>query len=52
VFIAALVAFSGKDFPLSLVSDSFADGGALVVGTVAFAVIIAVIYRWVARQRE
>jgi putative OPT family oligopeptide transporter len=52
VLIAALVAFSGKDFPLSLVSDSFADGGALVVGTVAFAVIIAVIYRWVARQRE
>jgi putative OPT family oligopeptide transporter len=52
VLIAALVAFSGKDFPLSVVSDSFADGGALVVGTVAFAVTIALLYRWVARQRE
>jgi hypothetical protein len=29
VLIAALVAFSGKDFPLSLVSDSFADNGAV-----------------------
>jgi putative OPT family oligopeptide transporter len=52
VLIAGLVAFSGKDFPLSLVGDSFADNGALVLGTVVFAVTIVVMYRWVARQRE
>jgi putative OPT family oligopeptide transporter len=52
VFIAALVAFSGKDFPLALVGDSFADSGALVLGTIVFAVTVAVMYRWVARQRE
>jgi putative OPT family oligopeptide transporter len=52
VLIAGLVAFSGKDFPLSLVSDSFADSGALVLGTVAFAVTVLLMYRWVARQRE
>ncbi|MFL6606271.1 MAG: OPT family oligopeptide transporter [Steroidobacteraceae bacterium] len=52
VFIAALVAFSGKDFPLSLVGDSFADNGALVLGPVVFAITVAVMYRWVARQRE
>jgi hypothetical protein len=42
VLIATLVAFSGKNFPLSLVSDSFADNGALVFGTVVFAVTIVV----------
>ena len=52
VLIAALVAFSGKDFPLSLVGDSFADGAAVVLGPVAFAVIALVMYRWVARLRE
>jgi putative OPT family oligopeptide transporter len=51
VLIAGLVAFSGKDFPLSLVSDSFANRGALLVGTVAFALTVAVLYRWVARLR-
>jgi len=49
--IAALVAFSGKDFPLSLVNDSFADNGALVLGTIVFAVTVALLYRWVGRQR-
>lgn len=52
VLIARLVAFSGKDFPLSLVSDSFAGSGALVLSTVAFAVTVLLMYRWVARQRE
>jgi putative OPT family oligopeptide transporter len=52
VLIAALVAFSGQDFPLSLVGDTFADGGAVVLGTVAFAVIVLVMYRWVARLRQ
>jgi len=52
VLIAGLVAFSGKDFPLSLVSDSFADNGALVLGADVFAITVAVMYQWVARQRE
>ena len=52
VLIAALVAFSGKDFPLGLVGDQFADGPAVVIGTVAFAVAIALMYRWVIRLRR
>jgi putative OPT family oligopeptide transporter len=52
VLIAALVAFSGKDFPLSLVSDSFADHDSAVIGTVAFAVIIGLMYRWAFRLRK
>jgi len=52
VLIAALVAFSGKDFPLSLVGDSFAENGAVVLGTAAFTVVIALMYRWVARLRQ
>jgi putative OPT family oligopeptide transporter len=52
VLIAGLVAFSGKDFPLSVVSDSFAGSAALVLATVAFAVTVLLMYRWVARQRE
>jgi putative OPT family oligopeptide transporter len=52
VLIAALVAFSGKDFPLSLVGDHFADHVATVLGPVAFAATIALMYRWVARLRS
>jgi putative OPT family oligopeptide transporter len=52
VLIAALVAFSGKDFPLALVSDSFADHDSAVIGTVAFAVIIGLMYRWAFRLRK
>jgi putative OPT family oligopeptide transporter len=52
VLIAALVAFSGKDFPLSLVGDSFADHNSAVIGTVAFAVIIGLMYRWAFRLRK
>jgi len=51
VLIAALVVFSGKDFPLSLVSDNFADSDALVIGAVVFSLAVAVLYRWVSRQR-
>jgi hypothetical protein len=51
VLIAALVAFSGKDFPLSLVGDSFADNGAVWVGTAAFTLTLLLLYRWVARLR-
>jgi putative OPT family oligopeptide transporter len=52
VVLAAIVAFSGKDFPLQLVSDDFADGGAMVAGSVGFALLVALMYRWCARLRE
>ena len=52
VLIAALVAFSGKDSPLSLVNDSFAAGGAMALGTVVFAAIVVLMYRQVARLRD
>jgi uncharacterized oligopeptide transporter (OPT) family protein len=51
VLIAALVAFSGKDYPLALVGDSFAENGSMIVGTIAFAVLVAALYRWIARIR-
>ena len=47
--IAALVAFSGKDYPLSLVGDSFAAGPAEVIGGLAFALVAFLLYRWAAR---
>ena len=49
VVIAAFVAFSGKDYPLALVGDSFAHGPALWIGGVAFVVIMLLLYRWVGR---
>jgi putative OPT family oligopeptide transporter len=52
VLIAALVAFSGQDFPLSLVGDEFADGAAVMLGTIVFAAGAAYAYRWVARLRS
>jgi putative OPT family oligopeptide transporter len=52
VLVAALVAFSGKDFPLSLVSDQFAATGAVVLSCVAFAATMFFMYRWVARLQR
>jgi putative OPT family oligopeptide transporter len=52
VFIAALVAFSGKDFPFSLVGDHFAETVAVPLGTIVFAVSILLLYRWAARLRS
>jgi putative OPT family oligopeptide transporter len=52
VLIAGLVAFSGKDYPLSLVGDQFADNGAMVLGTIAFTLICILMYRWVAGLRK
>jgi hypothetical protein len=49
VMVAALVAFSGKDFPLSLVGDSFAGNGAVWLGGIAFAGVIYLLYRWLGR---
>jgi putative OPT family oligopeptide transporter len=52
VLIAALVAFSGRDFPLALVGDEFATREAVVLGTAAFALTMWLLYRWVARLRR
>ena len=49
MLVAALVAFSGQDFPLSLVSDAFANGGAVWLGGIAFAGVIYLLYRWLGR---
>ena len=49
VLVAALVAFSGQDFPLGLVGDSFADGAAVWLGGLVFAVVIFALYRRVSR---
>ena len=49
VLVAALVAFSGQDFPLALVGDSFAGNGAVWLGGVVFAGVIYLLYRWVGR---
>jgi putative OPT family oligopeptide transporter len=47
VLIAAIVAFSGKDFPLALVGDAFADNAALWVGGIAFVIVMLALYRWI-----
>jgi putative OPT family oligopeptide transporter len=49
VVVAALVAFSGKDFPLGLVGDVFANGVAVWLGGIVFAGVIYLLYRWVGR---
>jgi putative OPT family oligopeptide transporter len=48
VVIAAIVAFSGLAAPLSLVGPGFATA-AMWIGGVAFAAIVFVLYRWIAR---
>ena len=47
VLIAAIVAFSGKDYPLALVGDEFAGGAALWVGGAAFVIVMLALYRWI-----
>jgi putative OPT family oligopeptide transporter len=49
VLVAALVAFSGEDFPLSIVGDSFAAGPAVWLGGGVFVLVIYLLYRRVAR---
>ncbi|HEV3181224.1 MAG TPA: oligopeptide transporter, OPT family [Steroidobacteraceae bacterium] len=49
VLVAALVAFSGRDFPLALVGNSFATNGAVWLGGIAFALVIYALYRRVSR---
>jgi putative OPT family oligopeptide transporter len=49
VLVASLVAFSGEDFPLSIVGDSFAERGAVWLGGSVFALVIYALYRRVGR---
>lgn len=49
VIIAAFVAVSGKDYPLQIVSDTFANGAAEPLGVAAFVVAMVLLYRWVGR---
>ena len=51
VLLAALVAFSGKDFPLALVGDQFAEHAAVWIGGGAFVLVVFLLYRWIARVR-
>ncbi|HZR36509.1 MAG TPA: oligopeptide transporter, OPT family [Nevskia sp.] len=48
VIVAGVVAFSphGNTAPLALVSDEFANGIGQWIGAGAFAIVIAVLYRW------
>ncbi len=49
VVISAIVVFSGKDFPLSIVGPGYATAG-IFVGGIAFAMIAFALYRWVLRM--
>ena len=48
VLFAGLVAFTGKAFPLALVGDGFGKA-AEWIGGAAFALVVALMYRWIAR---
>ena len=48
VLIAAVVVFSGKNTPLALVGDSFGTA-AIWIGGIAFVLVNAALYVWVAR---
>jgi hypothetical protein len=47
--ISAIVVFSGKGAPLSLVGPNF-ETAAIVIGGVAFALISFLLYRWILRM--
>jgi putative OPT family oligopeptide transporter len=49
VIVAGLVAFSGKDFPLSIVGDAFAGSLAVWLGGIVFALVAFALYRRVSR---
>ena len=51
VALAALTVFSGKDAPLALVGDSFADA-ALWLGGVGFMLAAGALYRWLGRMSD
>jgi putative OPT family oligopeptide transporter len=49
VVISAIVVFSGKDAPLSLVPDSF-EHAAIFIGAIAFIATGFILYRWILRM--
>jgi putative OPT family oligopeptide transporter len=49
VVISALVVFSGKDFPISLVGPAYEKAG-ILIGGAAFVIIAFALYRWVLRM--
>jgi putative OPT family oligopeptide transporter len=49
VVISAIVVFSGKDFPLSVVGSWYETAG-IFIGGAAFVVIAVAIYRWILRM--
>ncbi|MEO5687795.1 MAG: hypothetical protein ABIR54_10550, partial [Burkholderiaceae bacterium] len=49
VALAALTVFSGKDAPLALVGDSFANA-AVWLGGLGFLLATAALYRWLDRM--
>jgi hypothetical protein len=46
VVISAIVVFSGKDAPLSVVGPAYETAG-IIIGGAAFVVIAFVLYRWI-----
>jgi putative OPT family oligopeptide transporter len=49
VVISALVVFSGKDFPLSVVGPAYERAG-IIIGGGAFALVAFMLYRWILRM--
>ncbi len=49
VVISAIVVFSGKDAPLSVVGPGYETAG-IIIGGLAFAVIAFALYRWILRM--
>jgi putative OPT family oligopeptide transporter len=49
VVISAIVVFSGKDAPLSVVGPAYETAG-IIIGGLAFAIIAFALYRWVVRM--
>jgi putative OPT family oligopeptide transporter len=51
VLISAIVVFSGKGAPLSLVGPGYETAG-IIIGGVAFAAIAFLLYRWILRMAQ
>src|SRR5207302_1001280 len=49
VVISAIVVFSGKDAPLSVVGPAYETAG-VIIGGAAFVIIAFVLYRWILRM--
>jgi hypothetical protein len=49
VVISAIVVFSGKDAPLSVVGPAYETAG-IIIGGLAFAIMVFALYRWVVRM--